>query len=114
MQFSGSVLLERWPIILALCLSASSFSAQTQSAEPQAPSGPMSALQTGTILVEATVTDKKGNYISDLTPQDFRVWEDDKEQPVKSVSVANSAPDTADKARYTVLLFDNFNVVGVD
>ena len=112
MQLSGSVLLARWSVVFVLCLCASSLPAQTQSPEVEATSPSKSVLPT--TLVEAIVTDKKGNYISDLASQDFRVWEDDKEQQVKSVSFANLVPDSTDKARYSVLLFDNFNVTNVD
>ena len=38
------------------------------------------------VLVDAVVTDKKGNYVRDLTGKDFKVFEDNKEQPVASFS----------------------------
>ncbi|MDR3721451.1 MAG: hypothetical protein P4L00_07605, partial [Candidatus Acidoferrales bacterium] len=38
--------------------------------------------ETRQVLVDAVVTDKKGNYVSDLSASDFRVWEDDKEQAI--------------------------------
>src|SRR2546428_14190248 len=34
------------------------------------------------VLVDSVVTDKKGNYIRDLTQNDFKVFEDNKEQAV--------------------------------
>jgi len=40
--------------------------------------------ETRLVLVDTVVTDKKGAYIRDLTVKDFRVWEDNKEQPIKS------------------------------
>src|SRR5712692_1002732 len=39
------------------------------------------------VLVDSVVTDKKGNYIRDLTQNDFKVFEDNKEQPVSTFSV---------------------------
>src|SRR5947207_5625212 len=36
--------------------------------------------QTKLVLVDSIVTDKKGNYIRNLTQKNFRVWEDNKEQ----------------------------------
>jgi VWFA-related protein len=63
------------------------------------------------VLVDSVVTDKKGNYIRDLTQKDFRVWEDNKEQQVKSFSYesqSNSPNDTT--KRYLVLFFDNSNM----
>ena len=54
------------------------------------------------------MTDKKGNYVRDLAGKDFRVWEDNKEQPIKSFSFEEdtAAPDKGQK-RYLVLFFDN-------
>jgi len=41
------------------------------------------------VLVDSVVTDKKGNYIRDLTQNDFKVFEDNKE---KQVSLFPPAP----------------------
>jgi len=64
--------------------------------------------QTKLVLVDSIVTDKKGNYIRDLTQKNFRVWEDNKEQDVKSFSYesGNASPNNLMK-RYLVLFFDN-------
>jgi VWFA-related protein len=64
--------------------------------------------QTKLVLVDSIVTDKKGNYIRDLTQKNFRVWEDNKEQEVKSFSYesGNASPNNPMK-RYLVLFFDN-------
>ncbi len=60
------------------------------------------------VLVDSVVTDKKGNYIRDLTAKDFRVWEDNREQRITSFSMGDdpAAPDYSQK-RYLVLFFDN-------
>ena len=60
------------------------------------------------VLVDSVVTDKKGNYIRDLTKNDFRVWEDNKEQTIKSFSYEsdNASPNNPTK-HYLVLMFDN-------
>ena len=64
--------------------------------------------ETRLVLVDTVVTDKKGNYVTDLAQKDFRVWEDDKEQPVKSFSSeTNQAGPQSDQKRYLVLFFDN-------
>ena len=58
--------------------------------------------------MDTVVTDKKGNYIRDLTAKDFRVWEDNKEQPIKNFSAENDASSPAgSQKRYLVLFFDN-------
>jgi VWFA-related protein len=64
--------------------------------------------ETRIVLVDTVVTDKKGNYIRDLTAKDFKVWEDNKEQPIKSFSFEEdtASPDKA-QTRYLVLFFDN-------
>jgi VWFA-related protein len=60
------------------------------------------------VLVDTIVTDKKNNYVRDLTQKDFKVWEDGKEQNITSFSYeeANSSTPAA-KPRYMVLFFDN-------
>src|SRR5271157_1931492 len=50
-------------------------------------STPVFKAETRLVLVDTIVTDKKGNYITDLTAKDFKVWEDNKEQAIKSFSV---------------------------
>src|ERR1700733_13057208 len=64
--------------------------------------------QTRLVLVDTVVTDKKGGYIRDLTVKDFKVWEDNKEQPIKNFSFEedSASPEQAQK-RYLVLFFDN-------
>ena len=59
--------------------------ARGQNAQP-AESGNVIRSETKLVLVDAVVTDKKGGYIRDLTAKDFKVWEDKKEQKVKSFS----------------------------
>jgi len=60
------------------------------------------------VLVDTVVTDKKGNYVHDLTQQDFKVWEDNKEQTVKSFSYeSESSPSANPQRRYLILFFDN-------
>src|SRR5271154_5792862 len=59
------------------------------------------------VLVDAVVTDKKGNYIRDLKQKDFRVWEDNKEQTINSFSFeAEPASPANDRKHYLVLFFD--------
>jgi VWFA-related protein len=62
--------------------------------------------ETRLVLVDAVVTDKKGNYLGDLVQKDFRVWEDGKEQSLSSFSFEEST-DSHAQPRYMVLFFDN-------
>jgi VWFA-related protein len=60
------------------------------------------------VLVDTVVTDKKNNYVRDLTQKDFKVWEDGKEQNITSFSYEETNGSTrAAKSRYMVLFFDN-------
>jgi len=89
--------------------------AHAQQAEVQNPapppadsSTPVFKAETRLVLVDTIVTDKKGNYITDLTAKDFKVWEDNKEQPIKSFSLESGSSAPAESHRhYLVLLFDN-------
>ncbi len=103
--------------------------AQAQQAQPQAQqqqeqspappasdsSTPVFKAETRLVLVDTVVTDKKGNYITGLTAKDFKVWEDNKEQPIKSFSAeAGSAAPSEDHRHYLVLLFDNSTISFAD
>jgi VWFA-related protein len=59
------------------------------------------------VLVDTVVTDKKGNYVHDLTQKDFEVFEDNKKQNVTSFSVESGAAAENARKHYLVLFFDN-------
>lgn len=77
--------------------------------EPSPPSDPsVFRAETRLVLVDSVVTDKKGNYVRDLTQNDFKVWEDGKEQPITSFSFEDSTSSPANaRPHYMVLFFDN-------
>ena len=58
--------------------------------------------------VDVIVTDKKGNYIHDLTAKDFHVFDNNQEQPIVNFSYGSStgSSGTPDR-RYMVLFFDD-------
>ena len=67
------------------------------------------------VLVDSVVTDKKGNYIRDLTQKDFKVFEDNKEQPVSTFSTgAEAATQANGQRRYLILFFDNSTMAAPD
>ncbi len=76
-------------------------------AQAPADSGAIIRTETKLVLVDTVVTDKKGNYIRDLTAKDFKVWEDGKEQTIKSFSSGSDPSGGAAQKHYLVLLFDN-------
>ncbi len=60
------------------------------------------------VLVDTVVTDKKGNYIRDLAANDFKIWEDGKEQAVSSFSREETSSDPSGASKhYLVLFFDD-------
>ncbi len=82
-------------------------SLRAQQATP-ADSGSVIRTETRLVLVDAVVTDKKGDYVRDLTVKDFKVWEDNKEQSIKDFSFeADPASPSNSQPRYLVLFFDN-------
>ena len=77
--------------------------------ENQAP-GTAAVLRTESKLVrvDVVVTDKKGNYVKDLTANDFEVFEDNKQQRVSSFSFGTDPSGPAGSQRhYMILFFDN-------
>jgi len=73
-----------------------------------APSGAVIQTETKLVLVDTVVTDKKGNYIQDLALKDFHVWEDNKEQAIKTFSFeAAPASPLRSQRHYMILFFDN-------
>jgi VWFA-related protein len=90
----------------ALCFAGAAAQAQ----QAVAPAGSQTVIRTETrlVLVDTVVTDKKGAYVHDLVLKDFRVWEDNKEQSIKSFSFeADPASPSGNQKRYLVLFFDN-------
>src|SRR5579872_3607123 len=96
-------------VILAIAIVVLMRSTQAQQPAADAPAPGTSTIhaETRLVLVDTVVTDKKGNYVRDLTVKDFRVWEDNKEQPIKSFSSEQDASPDKAQPRYLVLFFDN-------
>jgi len=65
---------------------------------------PVIQTETREVLVDAIVTGKNGAYVRDLNASDFRVWEDNKEQAIKSFSLESAS--AAAPPRSLVLFFD--------
>ncbi len=101
-------------LLMALMVCAGWISAWPQTQQTQAPAPaqvsttPTIKAETRLVLVDTVVTDKSGKYIRDLTQKDFRVWEDNKEQTVKTFSTETDGSAPSDnQRRYLVLFFDN-------
>jgi VWFA-related protein len=82
--------------------------AQDTPQQPPINTGTVIRTETRLVLVDAVVTDKKNNYVRDLTAKDFKVLEDNKEQTIQSFSYeADPASPSGQQQRYLVLFFDN-------
>jgi VWFA-related protein len=82
--------------------------AQDPAAQAAPDTAPSIKAESRLVLVDTVVTDKKGNYVKDLAMKDFRVWEDNKEQSLKSFSFENDeASPGGSHQHYMVLFFDN-------
>ncbi len=76
--------------------------------QAQTPAGASIKAETREVRVDVVVTDKKGNYVQDLTTNDFRLYEDDKQQSINSFSFgADPNIPVEAKRHYMVLFFDN-------
>jgi|SRR5579871_879375 len=99
--------LRRFALLVATMVWAAAF-VEAPRACAQAESGPVIRTETRLVLVDTVVTDKKGEYVRDLAQKDFRVWEDNKEQTLKSFSFgADPASPQNNEKHYLVLFFDN-------
>jgi VWFA-related protein len=88
--------------------------APAASAEPQT-SPAVIKRESRLVLVDAVVTDKKGNYVRDLSEKDFKIYEDNKEQPVASFSSgADISVQAKGQKHYLILFFDNSSMAAPD
>jgi VWFA-related protein len=96
-------------LLLAALLSfgVSAYAQDTQT-QPPANTGTVIKTETRLVVVDAVVTDKKDNYVKDLKQKDFKVFEDGKDQPIKTFSYeADPASPLINQKHYLVLFFDN-------
>ena len=92
--------------------------------QPAAPSGEQKPIPVDTVirtesrivLVDAVVTDKKGHYITDLKKEDFKVYEDNKEQAITSFSFASdpALQNASNQKHYMILFFDTSSMEMAD
>lgn len=102
-------------VLAVVATMAGALSAQNQEPAKPADAGtqqpmataPVIRTESRIVLVDTVVTDKKGHYISDLKKEDFKVFEDNKEQSVSSFSFgADPAVQQAGQRHYMILFFD--------
>jgi VWFA-related protein len=113
--------------LVAACVLGIPAPARAQSQSQPAPPPPQTAApaeqqpgavirkETKLVLVDAVVTDKKGNYIRDLAQNDFKVYEDNKEQTISSFSSgAEAFAQPNGQRHYLILFFDNSTMAAPD
>src|SRR6266700_2508416 len=122
-NFTRKVRLALWLAAGIMCVTPVLSWAQGQPAPPPPPAASPADQQPAVVirkesklvLVDAVVTDKKGNYVRDLTQNDFKVFEDNKEQPVSAFSTgADAATQANGQRRYLILFFDNSTMAAPD
>src|SRR5437016_882022 len=122
-NFRRTIRLAAWLATGAMCFAPVSSRGQEQPvlATPQAasPAEQQPAVvikkESKLVLVDSVVTDKKGNYVRDLTQNDFKVFEDNKEQAVSTFSTGVDAATQANgQRRYLILFFDNSTMAPPD
>lgn len=72
--------------------------AQNPVSTPPKTDGDVVKISTALIQIDATVTDKDGNTVADLTADDFEVYENDQKQPITNFSFIALQPERAAKA----------------
>jgi VWFA-related protein len=76
--------------------------------QAQTPPGNAIKAETREVRVDVVVTDKKGNYVQDLNIKDFKLYEDEKPQPINTFSFgADPNAPIEGRRHYMVLFFDN-------
>ncbi|HEY6344074.1 MAG TPA: VWA domain-containing protein [Bryobacteraceae bacterium] len=81
----------------------------------RAQQNPVIRTETRVVLIETIVTDKKGEYVHDLTAKDFRVWQDGKEQAITSLSFEADRPGAGSgEPHFLVLFFDDTRMTALD
>src|SRR5580693_8776166 len=73
--------------------------------QAQTPAGGSIKAETREVRVDVVVTDKKGNYVQDLTTNDFRLYEDDKQQSINSFSFGADPKAPLEAQRHYMVLF---------
>ena len=62
---------------------------------------------TSEVLVNATVSDRKGVFARDLARSDFHLFEDGKEQPITSFALARNATPETRNAHFIALAVES-------
>lgn len=106
-----------WTAILILLLAVDCSWCVAQAQQPTEQSASTTTTikaETRLVLVDVIVTNKKGEYIPGLTQKDFKVFEDDKEQDIKTFSFEQGGAPSESSKRHLVLFFDDDSMKAPD
>ncbi|MBZ5728823.1 MAG: VWA domain-containing protein, partial [Acidobacteriia bacterium] len=96
------------PLLAALFLAGAPGYAQEVMRPPQTGAPTVFKTETRLVPVDVVVTDKKGSFVHDLEMKDFKIWEDNKEQAIKTFSSGMDPKSPLHSQKhYLVLFFDN-------
>src|ERR1700727_2582104 len=89
-----------------LAAGAAAYAQDTQGQDkPPANTGTVIKTETRLVVVDAVVTDKKDNYVKDLKQKDFKIFEDGKDQPIKTFSYEADPISPLNKQKHNRVLF---------
>src|SRR5919198_414196 len=60
--------------------------------DKQVPAPPKDSVSVNEVIVPVTVTDEKGRFVTDLDQQDFKIYDEGKEQTIRYFSRERSQP----------------------
>jgi VWFA-related protein len=98
--------------LIALPLLAQTSSTYSQSSQQSPAAGyatPLFNATTRNVILDAVVTDKKGNVVTGLTRNDFVIREDNAPQEIRSFDAVTAGTSAEDAAPHTILLVDELN-----
>src|SRR5947209_15938196 len=95
--------------IAVLAQAPASFSASSQHSPSPGYVTPYFNANARNVILDAVVTDKKGNAVTGLTRNDFVIREDNAPQEVQSFDAVTAGTSAEDAAPHTILLLDELN-----
>ncbi len=84
-------------------------SASSQQSSSPGYAAPLFNATTRNVILDAVVTDKKGNVVTGLTRNDFVIREDNTPQAIQSFDAVTAGTSAEDATPHTILLIDELN-----
>src|SRR5688572_24703613 len=88
-------------LTLACCVYASGQTPTPRPTPPPADEADVVKITTALVQVDVTVTDKKGNIVTDLKPEEIEIYENGEKQPITRFSFVSSSSATAERRSQT-------------